>query len=391
MLMTHLGDVQGAKEISSPAAHGVRFAALDGLRGLAALLVVLYHIGWPNHLTNNNFVANGYVAVDLFFILSGFVIFKTYRNKLNKISELRNFIRLRSFRVYPLHLAVLLVFACIEFVKLSIQSATSASSEQAPFTGENSVEAFVANVVLVQGLHTLGGLSWNLPSWSISCEFATYIVFGIATLTGVVRRPLFFPSVVILATCGYVMLALLSRGLDVTYDWGIVRSVAGFFLGAAVAGVDIRRGIATTRCVSRGAIVATTVAIAVTMAIATGWSIVLVVPLFVVAIAMLQYDEGPVARILMRRSVQYLGRISYSIYMMQFFVVLCVTIALKRLVKVPLALDAGTHKITMIINPWTGDLLVLGTVAALLVVSGLTYFWIECPGRDFGRRLGSGR
>ena len=55
-----------------------RFRALDGLRGVAALLVVLLHVEWPNHLTGNKFVQNGYLAVDLFFILSGLVISSNY-------------------------------------------------------------------------------------------------------------------------------------------------------------------------------------------------------------------------------------------------------------------------------------------------------------------------
>src|SRR6478672_10331259 len=95
-----------------------RLSTLDGLRGLAALLVVFYHIEWPNHLTNNNFVGNGYLAVDLFFILSGFVIFQNYAIRISSINDFRNFICLRFFRVYPLHFAILAWLSCMELLKL---------------------------------------------------------------------------------------------------------------------------------------------------------------------------------------------------------------------------------------------------------------------------------
>jgi peptidoglycan/LPS O-acetylase OafA/YrhL len=387
MPVEYLDADQYAERMAKPVGRGVRFLALDGLRGIAALVVVLHHIRWPNHVTNNNFITNGYLAVDVFFILSGFIIMKKYVGRISNITGLANFIRLRIFRIYPLHLAVLIVLVCLELVKFAIQGVLATSSEQPPFTNENSITALAANGVLLNGLHTLDSLSWNIPSWSISCEFSAYIVFGITVLSGLIRRRLFFPSVVLLAGCSYGILAFERDGLDVTYDWGIVRCLAGFFLGALVAGVDSGRNSTADRFVG-SATVATMVVIIVTMSVATGRSVVLVVPLFVLAIALLQNDIGPVARILMRSMTQYLGRISYSIYMMQFLVVLCITIIAKRVVKVPLVFDSHTQKLTLMINPWIGDILLLGTVLALILLSGLTYVWIESPGRAFGRRLG---
>src|SRR5262249_45566496 len=141
-----------------PAAEpGGRMSTLDGLRGLAALLVVFFHIGWPNHLTDNNFVRNGYLAVDLFFILSGFVIFKIYAESIRSVGDFRSFICLRFFRVYPLHFATLGFLVGVELLKLLLQGVLSTPSEQRPFAGNNSIPALVANIFLVQGLHTVAG------------------------------------------------------------------------------------------------------------------------------------------------------------------------------------------------------------------------------------------
>lgn len=127
-----------------PGAKG-RFHALDGLRGISALLVVLYHVefssaSWPNHFTNFGFVRHGYLAVDLFFILSGFVIAANYSARLNTPAEIRNFLVLRFFQLYPLHLAILAILAMLELLKLSANVFHLIEpSQQPPFTGDRSV------------------------------------------------------------------------------------------------------------------------------------------------------------------------------------------------------------------------------------------------------------
>jgi len=76
-----------------------RFVALDGLRGLAALLIVLYHVRWTNHLSGSQFIQNSYLAVDLFFILSGFVISWAYRGRIGSAADAYRFLTVRLFRV----------------------------------------------------------------------------------------------------------------------------------------------------------------------------------------------------------------------------------------------------------------------------------------------------
>ena len=78
------------------------FQVLDGLRGIAALVVVIFHfmeIAISDY--NNNFIAHGYLAVDFFFCLSGFVIAYAYDSRI-KILGLKSFIKLRLMRLYPL-------------------------------------------------------------------------------------------------------------------------------------------------------------------------------------------------------------------------------------------------------------------------------------------------
>ena len=96
-----------------------RFRAVDGLRGIAALLVVFLHVEWPSHIASTTFIRNGYLAVDLFFILSGLVITANYGTRIVSVSDARRFMTLRFFRLYPLHFAMLAAFLVLESSNIS--------------------------------------------------------------------------------------------------------------------------------------------------------------------------------------------------------------------------------------------------------------------------------
>ncbi|MGO8987306.1 MAG: acyltransferase family protein [bacterium] len=365
-----------------------RFQALDGLRGVAALLVVLLHVEWSNHLTENNFVRNGYLAVDMFFILSGLVISYNYSHRITNLREARSFIGLRLFRLYPLHLAMLGAFVCLECAKLVAQHAFAIKSgPQPPFTGGDSFGALVANLFVIHGLHVLDRPGWNGPSWVISCEFAAYVVFSITVLIGLVRSRLFFLAGSLIAGASYAVIALERGTLDVTVDWGIIRCLAGFFLGMLIFRFKRRNILCQYPVFIGGCGIAVMIATILTMSFTSGPLIALVIPLFAIAIALLRSDQGPVARLLISPLAQFLGRISYSIYMVHSFLVVCLLIILKRLFVLPMAISPIRGKPIVMINPWIGDLLVLGIVVAVVATASATYALIEEPGRLFGRRL----
>ena len=74
-----------------------RIEELESMRGLAALLVVLFHApGWNSGKEFIPFIANGYLMVDVFFVLSGFVIFKAYANTIRCAHDLWRFQFLRE-------------------------------------------------------------------------------------------------------------------------------------------------------------------------------------------------------------------------------------------------------------------------------------------------------
>ena len=99
------------------AAEGERFRSLDALRGIAALAIVVYHLddrlGWPFWFDNF------YLGVDLFFVLSGFIIYAVYGDAIESGSAYARFLWLRIARIYPLHLATLLGFVVLQAVVTS--------------------------------------------------------------------------------------------------------------------------------------------------------------------------------------------------------------------------------------------------------------------------------
>jgi len=94
-----------------------RFVALDSLRGLAALLVVLHHINGAGYLLSLPLFRYGSLAVDFFFVLSGFVIAANYGERLTQGFSIGRFMALRLGRVYPLHLVVLAIFVSLELLQ----------------------------------------------------------------------------------------------------------------------------------------------------------------------------------------------------------------------------------------------------------------------------------
>ncbi len=356
-----------------------RYVALDGLRGVAALAVVFYHAPWLTHFSELGIARNAYLAVDFFFILSGFVIAANYAQTIRDGTEARVFLIKRFFRLYPLHAAILLALVGLEIVKWAAQG--KSASDVAPFTGPNSVSLLVENLLMLQGLGLEGRLGWNPPAWSVGAECVAYLFFAWAALRGLVRRGKSALAVFGVSLAVYLLIAIAKNTLDVTFVLGLLRCLAGFSIGVTIwlySPADWPRA-------PFAAGVAALLALAV-MACIGGGATVVIIPLFIALTATLQYDRGALANALSTRAAQFLGRISYSIYLTHMPILYVFTIVLKRVAHIPL--HAGAHgQILDIGAPWIGDLLFAGVIVAVLATSWATYSLIEEPGRRLGTRL----
>jgi len=181
--VTGLRDPLVGHNTSDALAH---FAALQGeilpftaLRGLAAWWVVAYHFREFIPVGDNARIvlSRGALAVDLFFIMSGFVMALSYGRGFQHRVTARGYFRflaLRVGRIYPVHLLVLCLFVSVPLAL--------AVTGRSPLPGQFSVGYFVQSLVLVQASGFGQGVAWNLPAWSISTEMVFYLLFPFVML-----------------------------------------------------------------------------------------------------------------------------------------------------------------------------------------------------------------
>ncbi len=361
-----------------------RFVALDSLRGICACMIVLLHFDTFGHISRSQFVQHGFLFVDFFFVLSGFVIAASYGDRLSEKYPVGKFMLLRLGRVYPLHLVMLLLFVAFELATMNIER----SSGHQPWSAGYSITMLLANFGLVQTFVGPDGTSWNGPAWSIAVEIWTYLVFAIGFRF---LGRFVVPCAVLLAiACTFYLTTVSDRYLNVFHEGAFARCLIGFSLG--VVTFRLHRHLA----ISLGATLATMLEVAaviatvamVTLAGATMLSLA-VPPLFAVVILIFAQQSGAVSKLLVLRPFEFLGKISYSIYMVHLFIVFRTHNALELAQRIThdsnLVTTVGDRKFAGA-TPLMGDLLSLAVLAMAIVAATLTYKFVEFPANQWVRR-----
>lgn len=365
-----------------------RWVALDAMRGLAALLVVLYHLRWSWHGFGLIPVRHGFYAVDFFFVLSGFVMAATYGGMRSQI-DLVCFALKRAGRLLPLHFAMLAVFLALELA-FTLANYTGLFAGRPTFAGFTAPLPLLAQLTLTFGL--IPGLDWlwNHPCWSIAIEFWTYILFGLTVL--ILRRGRLFVWAG-LSMLGLAVVATIPDGLASTSGPAIFRGLLSFFLGALVyaAYASLRaRGVVIG--VSLQILLAGLAAVAIGQPPTAAGS--LVIPLVLAGLVLcFAFDEGGIAKALGIRPLRWLGELSFSIYLVHvplWFAIegvlrLCSAAGVTWLL--PDADVALPGKVSPFGSTWAADALVLAYVGLVLGVAAWTHRWIETPSRQWSRRI----
>ena len=209
----------------------IRLIHLKTLRGIAALFVVLYHFEAAGFY-KIPFMEHAWLMVDFFFVLSGFVIALNYQARLKTIKDAYNFQLKRFFRLYPLHLLMLLVFLGIECMKYMVEIQFDLTANNSAFS-TNDFYSFVSNIFLLQNF-THDTLTWNIVSWSISAEFYTYILFVLVVVILKNQRAITFFALIIVALSFNF---LEEHGMGTASFSGPVRCTFSFFMGVIVFNV----------------------------------------------------------------------------------------------------------------------------------------------------------
>ncbi len=316
---------------------------LTALRGLASVWVVAFHVQppWfpdaPAGLVS--VLGLGEAAVDIFFVLSGFILACVYgRLRLNRawLFWLR-----RVCRIYPLHLVVLGTFGGMTLAAVLLHRSHYSHDWQSFW-----VEALLLHPFLP------GQIPWNPPTWSLGIEMLCYALFPF--VAWLFRRASVW--IVCAAVVGFAAAdayVLRHHSGAIAEHGAVLRGLAGFHLGVALGWLSPRL---PSRMAARASLAATAGLIA---------GLALISPPVIVLsaaalILFLSSEQGPVAWLLATRGTVWLGRVSFSIYLLHAPLI-------NLIQRIPLP---GGH--------W-GHLLVL--LATLFPLSEMTYRWIEQPGR----------
>ena len=375
--------------------------ALKGARALPPLILVLFHYceghGYRGAWWFDLPVARGYLWVEFFFALSGFVLTYVYATRWTEMWKRRgyfSFLRARLSRLYPLHLIVLLVM----LVMVIVLRALAAQGGYLSIYDEQwhpivTTGTFIANLFLVQAWNVFPYLSWNGASWFVSVEFLLCLLFPVYLLLA--RGGWRVAMLMIVA--GGIVLALLAHpryGLDLTFHNGIYRGMAAFGMGVGFAVLHAKArdwGVDSLPEYAFSLAQAASAACLIYALYNTGWShrpADIYTALAVIALVfVLSFDRGLLAKALTIPPMLVLGEWSYAIYIGQTPILQLLRHAQMHLYPAPGDIVLG--------RPWADwqpvwhwlepGLLVLAAV----VWGALLYMAIERPANAWLKRLGT--
>ena len=300
---------------------------LTPLRGVAALLVAVFHFEMamgrfvPARITM--FFEKSYLMVDLFFVMSGFIMLHVYGRSFSRglaKENVRHFFVARFARTYPLHLFTLLLLVLI------VRYLTNWGNPPIPLEQPRDI---LPNVFLLQSFGVCHIYNWNIPSWSISAEWGAYILFPLLALWIGRRKTSASVLLAVFVAAAYIcIMYVLPRvnplspstpvphNLNTTFDYGYLRGIAGFVIGMLIYQLYHQEGVRTVFGSDRATVVIVLLVIA---GLHFAINDALVVVLFAALVYNFAVNNGLLHQLCNHRIPQYLGDISYSIYLMQIF------------------------------------------------------------------------
>ena len=337
---------------------------LDLMRFIASAGIVFHH----SHeffvpVTKSPFLAREQTAglalfVDLFFVISGFVIAYIYHNRMSSIIDYITFLQRRVGRLVPLHWLTLLVFIAMwSMLVLFHDNGTNKPS----FKPE-----CIAETALLLHSFISCGRPFNGVTWSISAEMVMYIAFPIVAIVGA-------RSALLLLGIGLTSLTVMMTVVASQHEWNllgsswielspVLRALPSFVFGAALF---YNRSV-VSRLPAPGFILAVATACLIVAMMSGVSQLITLLLVYTVAIAAVAADlEGvPSATV---RSFAPLGQLTYSIYMWHLLFISFLLNAIG---------DKFLHG-----NALFTAILVVTCYICIFITSYLSFFYIETPAR----------
>ena len=340
---------------------------LTGLRGVACLWVVLFHFQYgflfcPSFYDlffRNRFVQKGYLAVDFFFVLSGFVMAfsaESWRGE-RPVGYFLQFMRVRLARIYPLHLLTLLMMVGFYLASTG--------------TTQNFYDSLWAHLTLTHAWGKWHRPDFNYPSWSISAEMAAYLSFPATLVLNriIAKKPWALVGLMLIVSGLLIWIShtFNQSAFDLTEVWGWARCLIEFWIGLSLYQLwpqlkplsgGVKNLISIALILGFVCFIFLKANDAWILLIASG------------TIASLAAGSNVWHRLLGNRVSVALGRVSYSIYMLHVPVGL-------QLLKLWGAKFGNDEPI------WQGTLGVVFALSLLIATSFTTYRFFELPLRNY--------
>lgn len=343
-----------------------------GLRGVLALIVLPLHINIEKVFPAaekylDDFFVGSY-AVDIFFVLSGFILSVLYRKKIYDFTSYRKYLVARVARIFPLHYLTILAVICIICISKLLNLSTG-----------NDYEAheIIPQLFLLQSWVGVETSSWVVTSWSLSAEFLAYIIsplifFFLNKCNNFKVVTNLFISVILIVACSFlydisdVFNLGRTRGLIAT-----LRVLFCFTAGCFIGVIMERKPLIDNRYL--GKIVDLFTALVISLYLLSfpchlihRMFLYSVTPLWLILLA---YDEKCITTSFLGSKIAvYLGAISYSIYLLH-----------------PLA-----GKVVYYVSgkSYVNNYILIGaTILIVVIVSSLVYEFFEKPSRNALRRF----
>lgn len=364
-----------------------KFFALESIRGIAALIIAFAH--FDKMILNSRHFSRPALAVDLFFILSGFILGYNYFNKFrNNAVSLKKYTLKRLARLYPLHIFTLFILLFFYLGTTILENLQTGNPllEYFPVIkdgrnySDGYIKTFVINLLFVNG----SGLNrfdatWNYPSWSTSSEFfVCLLLYPFCKIISTKIRKLIYISSIGLS---YFLLAIFighlsshSSNLFGFISVGLLRVIGGFFIGVWMLEVFSRIGN-SIKILPFTLIEIFLYSLIAFLIVRGDYPYVdfSAIPIISGVIFISAFERGYITKFLSKKSWVFLGGLSYSIYLNHVFV-----IGLFQYFQL-FSIIGSISKSNFVI-------ITLNTILYFIILIGLstlTFFYLEKPLRTY--------
>jgi len=334
---------------------------LTACRAFFAGWVFLYHVDLYLNLSQwlgpfSGFIHHGYMGVDGFFMLSGLILAQVHPELAQSFRGSFKFWARRLARIYPVHLATIVILGGLFLAGLAHGLLPRAPYR---FTSLSLIE----NLLLIHGWGFANQGTWNYPSWSVSTEWAGYLLFpGLWMLIAYFEWYVGMQFVI----AGFAVLGLIVTrhhyNLNLTFGDGLWRFLTEFIIGMSTArmvpvwadNVPLKLFAGAAFCL-------------VVLGACAGYDWLSVLGLWGILIAFVMQDDAHYPPMLGSwRVLRWLGRLSYSFYMSFAVAELLISQAFRHLAWAPAS------------HPFTFG---VGMVAVTFALASVLYYGVETPCR----------